>query len=153
MPTATLTPTTCAERPLQATLRRIHEAWVAETRRFLEPACDAGADFWARWAAVRYLNDDFGARCERERALMNELLPFLRPDVAERIVAVGERVLRLRLQLDRQGRRRGTGIEVACATRELIAQLQVWCAVVERAAMGLTLEDLPAEAAELLAVA
>ena len=153
MPTATLTPTTCPEQPLQATLRRIHEAWVAETRRFLEPACDAEADFWARWAAVRYLNDAFGARCERERALVNELLPFLRPDVAKRIVAVGERVVRLRLQLDRQGRRRGTGVEVACATRELIAQLQVWCAVVERVATGLTLEDLPAEAAELLAVA
>ena len=73
------------EEPLEAVLRPIHNTWVEETHRFLDPAAEPGADFWTRWAAVRYLSDDFRDRYRLERAQLAELRPFHRPDVAERL--------------------------------------------------------------------
>jgi hypothetical protein len=139
------------EEPLEAVLRPIHNTWMEETRRFLDPAAEPGADFWIRWAAVRYLSDDFRDQYRRERALVDELRPFLRPDVAARLVREGDRLFRLRLELDRIGRRRGTAAEVAAGTRDLLEQLGVWCAEIELAANGLTRDALPAEATDLLA--
>ena len=139
------------EEPLDAVLQSIHNAWVGETRRFLDPAIEPGADFWTRWAAVRYLSDDFRNRYRRERALVDELRPYFRMDVAERLVREGDRLFRLRLELDRIGRRRGTAVEVAAGTRDLLEQLGVWCTEIELAAAGLTRDVLPAEATTLLA--
>jgi hypothetical protein len=42
------------EEMLDAVLRPIHNSWVTETHRFLDPALDPGADFWTRWGAIRY---------------------------------------------------------------------------------------------------
>jgi hypothetical protein len=139
------------EAPLDAVLCPIHDAWVEEALCFLEPAIEPGADFWTRWAAVRYLSDAFRVRYRRERALVDELRSFLRPDVAERLVRKGDRLFRLRLELDRIGRRRGTAAEFAAGTRDLLEQLRVWCAEIEQAADGLTWDTLPAEATDLLA--
>ena len=139
------------DEPLDAVLRPIHNTWVEETRRFLDPAIEPGADVWPRWAAVRYLSDDFRDRYGRERALVDELRSFLRPDLAERLIREGDRLFRLRLELDRIGRRRGTATEVAAGTRDLLEQLAVWCAEIELAAASLTRDSLPAEAADLLA--
>ena len=82
--------------------------------------------------------------------MVDELRPFLRPDVAERLVREGDRLFRQRLELDRIGRRRGTAAEVAAGTRELLEQLGTWCAEIELAADGLTRDALPAEATDLL---
>jgi hypothetical protein len=53
------------EERVDAMLRPIHNTWVEETRRFLDPAMESNADFWTRWAAVRYLSDDFRDRYRR----------------------------------------------------------------------------------------
>jgi len=139
------------EEMLGAVLRPIHNTWVTETRRFLDPATEPGADFWTRWAAVRYLSDDFRDRYRRERALVDQLRPFLRLDVAERLVREGDRLLQLRLELDRIGRRRGTAAEVAAGTRELLEQLGIWCAEIELATAELRGDSLPAGATDLIA--
>jgi hypothetical protein len=76
---------------------------------------------------------------------------LVRLDVAERLAREGDRLARLRLELDRVGRRRGTAAEVAGGTRDLLEQLGVWCAEIELAAGGLTRDALPAEACDLLA--
>ena len=138
------------EAPLDAVLRPIHNTWVEETHRFLDPAIEPGADFWTRWGAIRYLSDDFRARYRLERALVDQLRPFLRLDVAEGLVREGDRLFRLRLELDRIGRRRGTAAEVAAVTRDLLEQLWVWCAEIELAAAGVMRDALPAEATDLL---
>jgi hypothetical protein len=107
------------EQPIDAVLGPIHSDWLAETRGALGPA----SDFWARWVAVRYICDDFQTRYQRERALVDELRPFLLPDAAERLQAEGDRVFQLRLQLDRIGRRRGTAIEFAAGAHDLLEQV------------------------------
>jgi hypothetical protein len=150
MRTSVMTSAPRHEERLDAVLRPIHNAWVETTHRFLDPAIEADADFWTRWAAVRYLSDDFRDRYRRERALVDRLSPFLRLDVAERLVREGDRLFRLRLELDRIGRRRGTAAEVAAAAQDLLEQLGVWCAEIELAAAGLTRDTLPAEATDLL---
>lgn len=151
MHAATMTSAPSGEEPVNAVLRPIHDAWVKQARRFLDPALEPGTDFWARWAAVRYIADDFLEQYRREGALVDELRPFLRPEVAERLRREGDRLFRLRLELDRIGRRRGTAVEFAAGTRDLLEQLGAWCAEIELAAAGLTRDALPAEATDLLA--
>jgi hypothetical protein len=147
----TLTPTRRGEQPLDEALRGIHDAWVHETRRFLEPAMAPAADFWTRWAAVRYLDDDFREWYNLERGLLAELRPFVAPAVGERLAGEGDRVFQLRLELDRVGRRRGTADEVAAGARALLEQLVLWLTEVEQSAAGLTRDSLAPEGAGLLA--
>ena len=151
MSTTTLTPRPHGEQPLDAALRAIHAAWLREARRFLEPALVHDADFWTRWAAVRYLTDDFRERYRLERAFLDELRPFLDPETVGQLGRGGDHVFRLRLELDRLGRRRGTAAEMLTGTRRLLEQLVVWLAEIELAAGGLTRESLPPEGADLLA--
>lgn len=142
---------TQGEQPLAQALRGVHDAWVHEARCFLEPAMEPTADFWTRWAAVRYLDDDFRDRYELERGLLAELRPFLGPLTAERLAREGDRLIRLRLELDRIGRRRGTAAEVAGGARALLDQLMRWLAEIEQGVAGLTRDTLAPEGESLLA--
>lgn len=144
------TTTTPGEQFLDGVLRPIHGAWLREAHRFLDPTLEPGADFWARWAGVRYLADAFRERYRHERGLVDELRPFIDPGQAERLQHAGDHLLRLRLEVDRIGRRRGTAAEAAAATRKLLEQLALWCDEIELAAIGLTRDILPPEATELL---
>lgn len=151
MPAFSPIPTAQGERPLDQTLRGVHDAWVHEARCFLEPAMEPTADFWTRWAAVRYLDDEFRDRYELERGLLAELRPFLAPVTSERLAREGDRVFRLRLELDRVGRRRGTAAEVADGARALLDQLVLWLTMIEQGVVGLTRDTLAPEGAILLA--
>jgi hypothetical protein len=124
---------------------------VREARRFLEPALKPGADFWTRWAAIRYLSDDFREQYRLERALVDEIRSFLPAETAERLVREGDVLVRKRLELDRIGRHRGTAQEVADGTRELLEQLGLWLVELELAAARITCGELPSEGAALLA--
>jgi hypothetical protein len=150
MSAATATPRSRGDEPLEASLRPCHAGWLENARRLVEPALEPNADFWARWAAVRYIADDFREHYRLERALVAELRPFLRPDVAERLVRQAEHVFRLRLDLDRIGRRRGTSEEFAGCARYLLEQLGLWCAEIERASRGITRDALPPEGQQIL---
>lgn len=150
MTAASVTSSPARDQPLEEALRPVHNAWIAEARRFLEPALEPGADFWTRWSAVRYLDDEFREQYRRERALVEELHSFLPPVEVVRLMHGADRIFQLRLALDRVGRRRGTSPEVAAATRDLLTQMGVWCAEIELAAAGLTRESLTPEGAALL---
>ena len=150
MPAFTPTTTSQGEQPLDQTLRGVHDAWVHDARCFLEPAMEPVADFWTRWAAVRYLDDEFRDRYDLERALLVELRPFLPPTTARRLGREGDRVFQLRLELDRIGRRRGTAAEVAEGARALLDQLVLWLTMIEQGVAGLTRDSLAPEGAILL---
>lgn len=132
-------------------LRSSHAHWVSQARRELGGVLRPDADGWARWAAVRYLADAFKDQLEWERALVAELRPFLAADSAERLSNGGEQVGRLRLELDRVGRRRGSAVEFAGSARRLLEWLAIWCAEIELAACGIARTELPAEGAVVLA--
>ena len=151
MPRVTATPR-MPEESLDDTLRPIHRAWLEEARCLLEPSLDPGADFWTRWAAIRYLADDFREQFRLEHGLVNELCPFLPAEASERLLRGGDRILHLRLELERTQRRgrRVVTSELAIRTRDLLEQLGVWCAEIEAAAEEVGPDDLPADAALLI---
>ena len=151
MPHETTTTTTHGEQSLDAVLRPIHRAWIDEARRYLVPVLEPEADFWARWTAVRYLADDFREHYRYTRSLIDNLSRFLEPEQAARLQRSGDRLLRLRLEVDRIGRRRGTAVEAARATHDLLTRLELWCVEIETSTTSVTANQLPEQAADLLA--
>jgi len=140
------------QQSLAETLRPIHRAWLDEARHLLEPALDSGADFWTRWGAIQYLSDDFREQFRLEHGLVNELCPFLPAEASERLLRGGDRILHLRLELERLQRRgrRVVTSDLALATRDLLEQIGVWCSEIEAAAPAVKPNELPAAAARLI---
>jgi hypothetical protein len=149
MPNATRA-TPRSDATLNAALRPVHRAWLNEARRYLVPVAEPNADFWTLWGAVRYFDDNFRAWYRHERGLVEGLRPFLEPAQIERLQRSGEHLVRLRLEVDRIGRRRGPAEEAAAAARELLSQLELWCAEIEIAASELVVGALQPEAADRL---
>jgi hypothetical protein len=139
------------DRTLAPVLRAAHRVWLRETNRFLLPVIVWEAPFWDRWTAIRYLADPFLGQYRRERALVEELRPFLQPETGERLAQDGERISRLQTELDRVGRRRGTAHSVSVLSRELLQSLRTWCADIEEAAGGISRDLLPEEGNKLVA--
>ncbi len=142
---------TIADSTLDAVLSPVHDAWVEEVRRFLIPATTPTAPFWDRWSVVRYLNDQFLERFGWERALVAELRPFVPQRDMDTLWTGAERVARLRLALDRIGRRRGTAGEFALVTDEFLKALQLWCAEIELVARRIERDALAEEGERILA--
>ena len=105
---------------LAPVLRAAHKIWIRETNRFLLPVFAREAPFWERWTTVRYMADQFLGQYHLERTLVDELRPFLPPDIAELLTRNGEGIGRLQRELDRVGRRRGTAHQVSVVSRELL---------------------------------
>ncbi len=137
---------------LDAVLSHVHDGWVDQVRRFLVPATTSDAPFWDRWSAVRYLNDQFLAHFAMQRTLLTELRPLIGAHHLDGLDAGAERVARLRLGLDRIGRRRGTAAEFALMADELLAALERWCAEIELAVRHIDPEHLPQDGARSLAL-
>ena len=139
------------EQGLGPLLRGAHKIWIAETASYLTPVIVREAPFWERWTAVRYLADEFIAQYRLERALLEELRPFLPSGVADTLLGDGERVEQLQQELDRIGRRRGTARKVSVAARLLLDSVRAWCADIESAARDVDRAELPKEAQRVLA--
>jgi hypothetical protein len=136
--------------PLDAVLGPAHDLWVEEVRRFLTPAATPSAPFWDRWSVVRYLNDQFQEHYRTEVAFVEELRSFAQPLVLERLRATSDRVARLRLALDRIGRRRGTAAEFSAMGEEFLKALELWCAEIEAVAHRIRVDDLTEDGRRLL---
>jgi hypothetical protein len=132
---------------LDVILAPLHEAWIEEARGFLDPAVDSSAPFWERWSVVRYLNDQFPVRFTLEGALIRGLRPSLDPHHMDALEAGADRLARLRLGLDRIGRRRGTAAEFAPMVEELLTALELWCVEIELATRHIERSELSAEGA------
>jgi hypothetical protein len=151
MTSASLTSSRRGDQALDRVLGPIHARWLEDVRRFLEPALHVDANHWDRWSAVRYLADDCRQQLLWEGGLVQELRHFIEPDRGARLTREGETVGRLRLELDRIGRRRGTAAEFAAGAQAFLEQLGCWCAEIEKAARGLTRATLPPEGGMFLA--
>jgi hypothetical protein len=136
---------------LAPVLHAAHRIWIRESNRFLLPIIVREAPFWDRWTAVRYMGDQFLGQYRRERTLLDEVRPFLPPEIAARLTRDGERIGRLQRELDRVGRRRGTAYTVSVIARELLQLLRAWCAGIEEAAGRIPRSLLPEEGARLVA--
>ena len=134
-----------------ARLRDIHRQWMNETWQWLAPALSPGADFWNGWSAVRYINDQFGRRYRRQRALETAILPLLRPADAVQLRATAEALERTRRDLDRIGRRQGMTEVVAALSGRFLDRLGIWFAEIRRVTQELTRDELPPQGRRALA--
>jgi hypothetical protein len=132
-------------------LQAAHRVWLQEAEGFLSPLIGREAPFWDRWVATRYLADQFAAQFRRERALVDELRPFLEPATAERLMQLSQRIGDFLEAFDRKGRRRGTGRPVSVIAGELLDTLRSWCSDVETAAGQVDGEVLTEEGRRLIA--
>ena len=136
---------------LAPVLRAAHKTWIRETTLYLWPVFVQEAPFWERWTAVRYMADEFLGQYHLERAVVDELRPFLPPDIADSLTRDGDRIGRLQSELDRVGRRRGTAHTVSVISRRLLHLLRSWCADIEAAAGRIPRDLLPPEGTRLVA--
>ncbi|HEU5169902.1 MAG TPA: hypothetical protein VFU46_05165 [Gemmatimonadales bacterium] len=144
------TPLVTPRRTLEQALGPIHERWMEEVHRALDPGMARRASLWDRWTATRYLIDQFDLRLRHEYALLESLLPLLPPAEAARLAAGRQDLERIRAELDELGRRRGTGPRVAMLLAEFRRVFTTWCAEIELAVAPLACDDLPAESRRLL---
>jgi hypothetical protein len=135
---------------VDSVLVALHDRWLNEMRRFVEPAASAGAGFWDRWTAVRYLADQFRDHFILERALLFSLANLLRNEDAERLTIQAGELERLLSGLNQSGRHRGTGPAVADAVRQLMEGIAVWCAEFEAATAGVPRDILSENSNRLL---
>jgi hypothetical protein len=134
---------------LGALLAPVHARWLDQVRRNVLPACSSRAGFWPRWGAVRYLADQFGQDYRLEAELVEAVIGTLDVRVAGRLVSDREALETLWNDLDRIGRRRGTGTTTAAIAGAFLLTLTRWCGELERALSSIPLEELPPQAAAL----
>ena len=144
-------PTIPKEATLDAVLPSVHDAWMADADRLLGPVTDPNATFWDRWAAVRFVSDLFQERFELEQVLLNDLHPFLEPELNGRLWMQVDRLDRLYHDINQLARRRGTAREIAHMSRDFLEALRIWYADIEFAAGDIRQRDLSRKATQILA--
>jgi hypothetical protein len=116
----------------------------------LGPVTDRDATFLQRWAAVRYVGDTFPEQFQLEQDLVEELHPFILPEVRERLDLQKDRLARLQQELEALAHQRGTAREIARVARHLVDALRLWYAEIEFAVGGLQMRDIGPQATGLL---
>lgn len=136
---------------LAAELTAFNDRWLDEVRLHLGPACDPHAGFWDRWAAVRYLTDQFEEPYRLTGDLLDALLGHLDPQTAGRLMDDRQAIDHLRADFDQIGRERGTAIAAAAIACSLLATLQRCCKGLEEAVRTFGPEEAPTRVRDALA--
>ena len=135
---------------LAPVLARVHDRSMAEHEVALDPISDPDATFFQRWAAVRYLWDQFAERFLLEQRLLDELHPFIPVELRNRLEMQIDRLGRLQHDLDRLAHQRGVARELASTTRALLEALRQWYAEIEFAAGEIRRSDISNSAQGIL---
>jgi hypothetical protein len=118
---------------LVAGLQHAHWEWRKEVGEALARVRMPEAGVWERWAAVRYLMDDFGPRLDREAHILTGMADRLPAEYSGRVWALGELLQFLCHHLCELGAMPQCGAAFADAVTKLIRALDCWCAEVEKA--------------------
>ncbi|HVK00802.1 MAG TPA: hypothetical protein VM365_08040 [Gemmatimonadales bacterium] len=146
----TMSPTVRTATTVGDVLATVHETWMEQVATNLAPALSDEADFWSRWAVVRFLSDQFGDRFHLECALLDELDPLLPVQVTGTLASARAGLEHTMADLMITGRRRATGLLTARLARRFIDQLALWCVELEIATGRIDTADLPPEPSRLL---
>jgi hypothetical protein len=116
---------------LVAALQHAHWEWRKEVGDALIHVRMPEAGLWERWAAVRYLMDQFAPRLDREVHILTGLADRLPADQGGHVWALGELLQFLCHHLCELGAMPQCGPAFADAVTKLIRALDFWCAEVE----------------------
>ena len=147
----TMSPTVRTVTTVGDMLGTVHEVWMEQVATFLVPALREEADFWSRWAVVRFLSDQFCDRFRLECALVEALDSLLPNGVGRKLAAARTELEHTVEELMIVGRRRATGPLAARLTRRFMDKLALWCVEVELATDGIEVDELAPEPSRLLA--
>jgi hypothetical protein len=144
-----LEPQTTVEETLDPILATTHDRWMADADQALRPVMEGDATFSQRWAAVRYVRDEFAERLQLE--LIDELYPHIHPEARERLSLQANRVKQLGQDLDNLAHQPGATREVALTARALLDALRLWYAEIEFGVGHTDLADVSPSVNRLLA--
>jgi hypothetical protein len=136
---------------LRPVLEREHRQWIEEVMGALEPAQRPDAGVWARWDALRYLQTTFPARLDRERRMVDAVMPALGDAQRETLWALGELLDALRQQLDHLIGLCQRAEQFSTVTGRIVTALRHWCRAVEENIGPLSPAAIPAHSREALA--
>ncbi|MEO7986785.1 MAG: hypothetical protein ABI766_09655 [Gemmatimonadales bacterium] len=148
--TLALGPAAAADTSVAIAISSAHDQWFEQVHTHVGPATDSGADFWDRWSAARYLNDEFVLRFRLEWELLSSMTDVLESKAEAQLIAQAARIERVRARIARNGGRRGTGAIVSDDVATLVRDLWGWCARIERAVADVGWDILPPRAQRLL---
>lgn len=129
---------------LRSILTRDHAAWLDEVRSAIAPAQTAAAGPWARWQALRYMEQTFPLRVARERRLAEALGPRLNEADRGQLWALGELLEVLPAYLSHLVGLCHRAAEFADVTGRVTTALERWCSVLELAVATLPASAVPA---------
>jgi hypothetical protein len=127
-------------------LRDSHWEWRKEVENALAQVRTPEAGVWARWAAVRYLMDQFLPRLERETHILTGMADQLPAAQSGHIWALGELLEFLCHHLCELGTMPQCGPAFADGVTKLLRALHFWCAEVDEAIKTVEQDELGPEA-------
>lgn len=136
---------------LRPALERGHRQWIEEVMGTLEPARRPDAGVWARWEAIRYLQTTFASRLDRERQMVDGVMPALSEVQRETLWALGELLDALWQQLDHLIGLCQRAEQFATVTGRIVTALRHWCRAVEDGLGPLSASAMPAKSRDALA--
>jgi hypothetical protein len=130
---------------LVAGLQHAHWEWRKEVEDALTHVRKPEAGLWERWAAVRYLMDQFAPRLDREVHILISLADRLPAGQGGHVWALGELLQFLCRHLCELGAMPQCGPAFADAVTKTIRALDFWCVEVEEAVSAAEAGGLPPE--------
>ena len=130
---------------LRPRLAELHARLREELDGVLPAACDPDAGIWARWAAVKVLEDELRPALQAERELVEAVGSRLSRASVEHLWMAGELLQALELRLAELGRMPRTCPEFISAAAAYRRAFDYWCRDVEAFVGSLPTDAVPAE--------
>jgi hypothetical protein len=132
-------------RRLRPLLAGLHAHLREQLDAVLPSACDPDAGVWARWAAVKVLEDELRPALQAERELVEAVGNRLSRASVEHLWMAGELLQALELRLAELGRMPRTCPEFMSAAAGYRRAFDYWCRDVEAFVGALSSATVPAE--------
>jgi hypothetical protein len=126
-------------------LQGLHEQWLQEVRRVLDPARSETAGIWLRWHAIDYLETSFRRRFERELRAVSSLHGLLTLPQTRHLWAAGELVGQLLENMRHQVGLCHHSRQFSALTVTLLGALEHWCREVEESLGPVRWGEVPSE--------
>lgn len=138
--------------PMLPFLQGMHERWLQEVRRVLDPAREPEAGVWLRWGATRYLAETFARRFERERQAVASLHGHLTGARAANLWVGGELLTSMIERLQHLVGLCHRAAEFSSVTLTMLTALEYWCGQVDEALGPIRWGEVPPESRHLFEV-
>jgi hypothetical protein len=111
----------------------LHDTWMKEAERAVEPMIRRDATFWERLVAVNYLENRFLDRVQLDSAFLDELHLVHGPELSEQLTSKYQSDMRLHREVQTLSRQRPPFRQLARRIRDLLEARRLWYAGIELA--------------------